>query len=102
MVRSHALYPIELRAHRDRLAFSNYSGNRIVSSNRIVVYVPEMDSENALEPSEICALNPVKCRAGCRSRGRAEREHLQVNVKVSDPAQNLPAPAFYRCMLAMP
>jgi hypothetical protein len=36
MVRSHALYPIELRAHPVEIASSDYNGNRIVSPNRIV------------------------------------------------------------------
>ena len=33
MVRSHALYPIELRAHCGRIVSLNYNGNRIVSPN---------------------------------------------------------------------
>ena len=33
MVRSHALYPIELRAHRVEIASSNYNGNKIISAN---------------------------------------------------------------------
>ena len=33
MVRSHALYPIELRAHRGEIASSNYNGNKIISAN---------------------------------------------------------------------
>ncbi len=35
MVRSHALYPIELRAHCAEIASLNYNGNRIVSPNPI-------------------------------------------------------------------
>jgi hypothetical protein len=35
LVRSQALYPIELRAHPARKASSNYNGNRIVSLSRI-------------------------------------------------------------------
>jgi hypothetical protein len=35
LVRSQALYPIELRAHRGRIASSDYNGNRIVSPNLI-------------------------------------------------------------------
>jgi hypothetical protein len=48
MVRSHALYPIELRAHRGRMVFENYNGNRTVSSNRIVECVPRMGPDNPL------------------------------------------------------
>src|SRR5271157_23536 len=33
LVRSQALYPIELRAQRGRIACLNYNGNRIVSPN---------------------------------------------------------------------
>jgi hypothetical protein len=32
MVRSHALYPIELRAHRGEIVSSNYNGNKIISA----------------------------------------------------------------------
>src|SRR5260370_34762097 len=35
MVRSHALYPIELRAHCAEIASLNYNGNRSVSPNPI-------------------------------------------------------------------
>ena len=38
MVRSHALYPIELRAHHGRIVSLNYNGNRIVSPNPTAGY----------------------------------------------------------------
>jgi hypothetical protein len=37
MVRSHALYPIELRAHSGEFASSHYNGNDFVAFNAIVI-----------------------------------------------------------------
>src|SRR3979411_2283252 len=70
MVRSHALYPIELRAHRGEIASSNYNGNKTVSP-----------------------ISPNRART-VEIGGFCHRK-FAVSVKVSGPAQNLPDPAFY-------
>ena len=45
MVRSHALYPIELRAHPDEIVSLNYNGNRIVSPNPAAGYARRKNPE---------------------------------------------------------
>jgi hypothetical protein len=78
MVRSHALYPIELRAHRGEIASSNYNGNRIVSPNPIAEYC----SPKNPKPSWISLPIRAKSRAlaveipGLTVPGLAEREDL--------------------------
>ena len=54
MVRSHALYPIELRAHHGRIASLDYNGNRIVSSNLIVSRVPRRITQELLPGKDLC------------------------------------------------
>jgi hypothetical protein len=64
MVRSHALYPIELRAHRGRITFLNYNGNKIVSPN--LHHVRTCKKNSWRMP---CALqNRPKTGAGCANR----------------------------------
>ena len=96
MVRSHALYPIELRAHCGEITSLNYNGNRIVLPNPIAGRARRKTLSRGRLRFRMCA----KFRSGCGNRGLAEIEGFHIRVKVSGPAQNLPAPAFYPRMLA--
>src|SRR5260370_20696130 len=82
MVRSHALYPIELRAHCAEIASLNYNGNRIVSPNR-----SSKQSPKNLAPSWIYVSgSPQIPRWLCKSppcRNRRKYKICQISVTVS-------------------
>ena len=72
MVRSHALYPIELRAHSDVIASLNYNGNRIVSTNLIAGFAGLKIPESAVLILKLEPRIRAECRAGCGNRGLIE------------------------------
>jgi hypothetical protein len=59
MVRSHALYPIELRAHRGEIVSSNYNGNKIISAKLNRCNAPGQDPR-PVRPRSHFALNPAR------------------------------------------
>jgi hypothetical protein len=100
MVRSHALYPIELRAHRGRIASLNYNGNRIVSSNLIVSRVSSCLTQDLLPEKDLC-FEIFRMPRWLRKSAAGKIEYFETSVKVSGPAQNLPVPKRYLYVLAM-
>jgi hypothetical protein len=91
MVRSHALYPIELRAHRGEIASSNYNGNKIISANLNRCIRSGGKSHAGFDPCRF----PPNAALAVKIGGLEENRKLHTRVKVSGPAQNLPGPAFY-------
>src|ERR1035441_5268823 len=83
LVRSQALYPIELRAHPGRIVFLNYNGNRIISPKMISELRFRFTPNPALS-MEIGALAKVKIK------------NLKIREKFPPPAKNLPATTFYQ------
>ncbi len=89
LVRSQALYPIELRAHCGEIASLNYSGNRIASPNPIAFSIAVLVLDHAMAPP---VMRDKRSIAPCA----CIFEYLQFCVKLSPHAQNLPARAFYQ------
>ena len=77
LVRSQALYPIELRAHPGRIVSLNYNGNRIVS--------PHLPAQKPAknEPWLLGFASSVRAkpRTGCGNRGAAQCRLIQEFVK---------------------